>query len=209
MIRGVPHTLMGWLGSTMLCEEEIEELKNTTVFDEREIEHLYERFRFLDRESRGYLTYNELNNVPEFQSNPFGHLILKSVEKMTDYEKMTFPHFLEFLGVFSEKSSKRNRIRYLFEIFDLNGDGRLCRNVLLRINRMMGQEGRLEEVEGLLSTYDNGGKGYLDMGDFARFYEGDPSIDRSMIIDFSRNLKQRKQVGFMQVLWPSKYKDEP
>ncbi|CAD26322.1 CALCINEURIN BETA SUBUNIT [Encephalitozoon cuniculi GB-M1] len=200
---------MGSLSSTMLCEEEIEELKNTTVFDEREIEHLYERFQFLDRESRGYLTYNELNNIPEFQSNPFSHLIMKSIEKMTDYEKMTFPHFLEFLGIFSERNSKRNRIRYLFDIFDLNGDGRLCRNVLIRINKMMGQDGRVEEAENLLNIYDEGGKGYLDISDFTRFYESDPLIDKNMIIDFSKNLKERRQVGFMQVLWPSTYKDEP
>ncbi|AFN83431.1 Ca2+-binding protein [Encephalitozoon romaleae SJ-2008] len=198
---------MGSLSSTMLCEEEIEELKNITVFDEREIEHLYERFQFLDRESRGYLTYNELNNIPEFQSNPFSHLIMKSIEKMTDYEKMTFPHFLEFLGIFSEKASKKKRVRYLFDIFDLNGDGRLCRNVLIRVNKMMGQDGKMEEVENLLNIYDEGGKGYLDISDFTKFYESDPLIDKNMIIDFSKNLKQRRQVGFMQVLWPSTYKD--
>lgn len=199
---------MGAFSSTMLCEEEIEELKNTTVFDYREIEHLYERFQLLDKESHGYITYNDLNNVPEFHSNPFSHLIMKNIEKRTDYEMMTFPHFLEFLGIFSEKSNKKNRIRYLFDIFDLNGDGRLCRNVLLRIYRIMGQQGGEKEAEHILNIYDEGGKGYMDILDFTKFYNSDPSIEQSMLIDFSLNLKQRKQVGFMQVLWPSTHKDE-
>lgn len=199
---------MGLLSSTMLCEEEIEELKNTTVFDYREIEHLYERFQFLDKEPHGYLTYNELNNIPEFHSNPFGHLIMKNIERRTDYEKMTFPHFLEFLGTFSEKTNKKHRIKYLFDVFDLNEDGRLCRGVLLRIYRMMGQQGGEKETENILGIYDEGGKGYLDISDFTNFYNSDPSIDLNMIIDFSKNLKQRKQTGFIQVLWPSTHKDE-
>lgn len=199
---------MGSLNSTLLCEEEIEELKNTTVFDEREIEHLYERFQFLDRGSRGFLTYNELNNIPEFHSNPFSRLIMKSIEKRADYEKIMFPHFLDFLGIFSDKSSRKTRVRYLFDVFDLNGDGRLCRNVLLRIYRTMGQEGGEKETESILNIYDEGTKGYLDIADFTKFYGSDPSIDQNMLIDFSKNLKQRKQVGFMQILWPSTYKDE-
>ncbi|KAM0671197.1 EF-Hand Ca2+-binding protein [Ordospora colligata] len=196
---------MGSLSSTMLCEEEIEELKNSTVFDYREIENLYERFQFLDKETHGYLTYNELNNIPEFQSNPFSQLIMRSIEKMVDYDRMTFPHFLAFLGIFSEKSDVKSRVKYLFDILDLNGDGKLCRNVFIRVDNIMGQSGREEDVKSLMDSYDRGGKGYMDLVDFTEFYESSPSIDRNMIIDFSKNLRQRKQVGFMQILWPSKH----
>jgi Ca2+-binding EF-hand superfamily protein len=198
---------MGAMSSSMLSEEELEELKSTTVFDYREIEYLYERFQYLDRQSNGYLTYNELNSIPEFQYNPFGSLIGKSIERMTDYENMTFPHFLSFLEIFNEKTDKRMRIRYLFDVFDLNGDGRLCRNVLLRIGSMMGHDRAEREADELLERYDEAGKGYLDLSDFSRFYCEDPKTEKGMLLDPGKNIKQKKHLGFMQVLRPSTYED--
>jgi Ca2+-binding EF-hand superfamily protein len=199
---------MGSTTSSMLCEEELEELKSTTVFDYREIEHLYERFQYLDRQSNGYLTYNELNSIPEFQYNPFGSLIGKSIERMTDYENMTFPHFLSFLEIFNKRSDRRQRIRYLFDVFDLNGDGRLCRNVLVRIGNIMGHGGVEREADELLERYDETGKGYIDLSDFSRFYCDDPKTDESMLLDLTKNIKQRRHLSFIQVLRPSTYEDE-
>jgi len=39
----------------ILYEEEIEDLLNSTVFNQQELEYLYERFKMLNRQSNGYL----------------------------------------------------------------------------------------------------------------------------------------------------------
>ena len=80
---------MGNVNSTILCEEELEELKNTSVFNFVEIEHLYERFCYLDRLNVGYLTYKELNSIPEFEMNPFNKLICSVIERRFDYQNIT------------------------------------------------------------------------------------------------------------------------
>ena len=88
---------MGNIHSTFLCDEEIEEIKSTTCFDYAEIEHLFERFCFLDKMNVGFLTYNELNNVPEFEMNPFNKLIINFLEKKMDYQHISFLCFLRKL----------------------------------------------------------------------------------------------------------------
>ncbi|EOB12049.1 calcineurin beta subunit, partial [Nosema bombycis CQ1] len=124
---------MGNMHSSILYEEEIEAIKSTTVFEYAEIEHLFDRFLYFDKMNLGYLTYNELNNIPEFEINPFSKLIINFLEKKMDYEHISFLCFLSFLEIFHVKTDKSVRINFLFDIFDLHRDGRLCKVVLTRI----------------------------------------------------------------------------
>lgn len=198
---------MGSINSTILCEEEIEAIKSTTVFEYAEIEHLFERFIYLDKMNLGYITYNELNNIPEFEINPFNKLIINVLEKRMDYENISFPCFLSFLEIFHPKTDKSVRIQFLFDIFDLNRDGRLCKSVLYRLSLLMGRND-VSQVEYVLEVFDKGGKGYLDMDDFIAFYDSDSNIERNMVIEYSKNIKQAQKVGFMDIIVPSWSKKE-
>ncbi|KAF9763313.1 Calcineurin subunit B type 2 [Nosema granulosis] len=193
---------MGNINSAILCEEEIEAIKSTTVFEYAEIEHLFERFLYLDKMNYGYLTYNELNNIPEFEINPFNKLIINALEKKMDYENISFPCFLSFLEIFHRKTDKIIRIQFLFDIFDLNRDGRLCKSVLNRICMLMGKSGH-GEAEYVLEIFDRNNKGFLDMNDFIFFYDSDPNIEKNMVIDYSKNIKQPQKVGFLDIIVPS------
>jgi|UPI000678DC2B serine/threonine-protein phosphatase 2B regulatory subunit/calcineurin B family protein 1 len=198
---------MGNMHSSILYEEEIEAIKSTTVFEYAEIEHLFDRFLYFDKMNLGYLTYNELNNIPEFEINPFSKLIINFLEKKMDYEHISFLCFLSFLEIFHVKTDKSVRINFLFDIFDLHRDGRLCKVVLTRIYQFMGT-GLCDnnEIEYVLQLYDKDRKGYLDKGDFINFYNSDPNIEKNLIIDFSKNLKQSEKIGFLDVIMPSRSK---
>lgn len=192
---------MGNVNSTILCEEELEELKNTSVFNFVEIEHLYERFCYLDRLNVGYLTYKELNSIPEFEMNPFNKLICSVIERRFDYQNITFAHFLDLIGLFNIRTDLNKRIKFLFDIFDLNQDGKLCKSVLKRIFKLMGCNDD-KEVDIVLKMYDIHKKGYIDFNDFTAFYMSDPVIEQNMLIDFTKNIKQPSKVGFKDIIIP-------
>ncbi|EQB60909.1 ca2+-binding protein (ef-hand superfamily) [Vairimorpha apis BRL 01] len=192
---------MGNVNSTFLSEEELKDFKKSTIFSYAEIENLYERFCYLDKLHQGYLTYNELNNIPEFEMNPFSKLICIAIEKRLDYINITFAHFLDFLSIFHEKTPKECRIKFLFSVLDLNKDERLCRSVLKRINNIMGNNNN-KEVEDILSTYDFDRKGYLDYNDFVFFYNEDDSIESKMIIDFTKTIKHSVKLKLSDIVLP-------
>ncbi|WUR02486.1 putative calcineurin B subunit [Vairimorpha necatrix] len=193
---------MGNVNSSILCEEEIEELKNSSVFTEHEIEYLYDRFCYLDKFSVGYLTYKDLNTIPEFEMNPFNKLICNAIERIFDYQNITFLHFLDLVGLFNKKTSVEKRIRFLFDIFNLNRDGRLCKSVLKDIFEIMGCRDEAE-IGLVLRTYDTKKKGYLDYKDFTNFYFSDPNIEKNMLIDFTKNIKQPTKVRFKDIIFPN------
>ena len=195
-------------GCKMLTVDEIESIKDSTVFNEQEIEILYDRFNYLDRNECGHLTFNEFQMIPEFHSNPFSRLILEYLERKTGYELINFACYLEFLSLFSAKTDKVKRVRYLFDIFDLNRNGQLCADVLHRLSGLMGGPDS-ETVEEVLSRY-GGEKDYLDVEDFARLYAEDPTLEENMLIDFSRFAQKEKKVSFWELVWPTYFssKDE-
>lgn len=189
---------MGFFTDNMLCEEEIEDLMNSTNFNQKELELLYERFKMLDRQNNGYLTYSDIMFIPEFCANPFNNRIICAMEKTIEYESMTFPFFLEIMSIFSPKSSIHQRIRFLFNVFDLNEDGRLCAAVLSKIYEMLYGNDAVrgtcaKEVGELLRTYDRKHKGYLNYNDFVNFYL-DNNLDRMFLIDFGKDLIKKKPI---------------
>lgn len=193
-----PFSDMGIFTDDMLCEDEIEDLLTSTVFNQQEIELLYERFKMLDRQSNGYLTYSDLLYIPEFCANPFNNRILSALERTIGYETLTFPFFLEIMGIFSPKSNVHGRIRFIFRVFDYNEDGMLCFNVLRKIyETLMGIEYHTssgeEEVIELLSFYDLAKKGYMDYNDFVNFYT-DHNLDKMLLVNFESFSKQKNPI---------------
>lgn len=195
---------------TSLREDELDELIENTVFDEYEIELLYVRFKYLDRSNTCLLTFAELQMVPEFDGNPFSSLILYYIENNPSYGCLNFACFVDFLSIFSEKTEKVRRIAFLFDLFDLEQNGKLTRSVLERIYGILhasskGQpddEGR-GMVDRVLRLYDKGRKGYLSRGDFTRLYCDDDTLEKNMLIDFSREIRKERAQTFWDFVWPS------
>ena len=201
--------------SSLLCEEEIDELKRSTSFSVTEIEALYERFKYLDKTNSGFLTFVEFQLIPEFYSNPFCNLILNHLEKLNSYEKVTFASYMEFLNIFNLKTPKSKRISFLFSFFDLDKKGKITRKNLIDIYTLMttkncDEKGKEcskrseKEADNVLDLYDKGKKGYLNRTDFERLYNSDPSLEKNMIIDIRGFTgKFSDETDFIDMLWPS------
>lgn len=195
-----------WDGNT-LCEEEIEELKKSTVFKVHEIEALYERFKYLNRSNTSFLTFIDFQMIPEFHSNPFSKLLINYLEGMNSFENISFASYLEFLQIFNAKTPRPRRISFLFNLFDIDQDSKISKSDLLEIQNLMEREQSMEAIEEVLSLFDATGKGYLDYEDFVNFYDSDPSFEYNMLLDLSSYYKEPVESGFWNSLW-SKYEKD-
>ncbi|KAL0266066.1 UNVERIFIED_CONTAM: hypothetical protein PYX00_011783 [Menopon gallinae] len=178
--------------SSALTQDEIEELTSWTTFTPREIEVLFDRFSELDIRSQGYLTFIELMRIPELHSNPLSNLIIREIEHIIDYNNISFPHFLEIMEIFSVRKDKKFRISFLFRVFDLNNDNKLCVHTLMKIGSLIDNN----DFASVLKIYDIDNKGYLSYKDFTRFYITQ-HLDEAMAIDFSRNIPEKKTMNLI------------
>ncbi|MEE6491945.1 hypothetical protein FKM82_016434 [Ascaphus truei] len=101
---------MGSRASTLLRDEEIEEIKKETGFSHSQITRLYSRFTSLDKGENGTLSREDFQRIPELAINPLGDRIINAF-------------FVEG-GV-------------AFRLYDLDKDDRISRDELLQVLRMM------------------------------------------------------------------------
>ncbi|PWA29613.1 hypothetical protein CCH79_00007890 [Gambusia affinis] len=69
---------MGSRASTLLREEEIEEIKKETGFSHSQITRLYSRFTSLDKGENGTLSREDFQRIPELAINPLGDRIINA-----------------------------------------------------------------------------------------------------------------------------------
>lgn len=123
---------MGAYNSTRLSSEEISELQKQTNFTRKEIEQLYHRFKKLDRNRAGFITSNDLHLIPEFSMNPMCHRIIALFDpEKTD--QMTFDRFVQVLNVFSPKTSREDKLKFAFKIYDVDADGVVSESDLFHV----------------------------------------------------------------------------
>lgn len=186
---------------TALSLDEIEELQTWSVLSEPEIQYLFSRFSRLDIRGKGHLSYSEIMRVPEFHSNPLFSLILRKVESL-GYPRITFPVFLETMERMSPKKDRSERIGFLFSLFDLNNENKLCAHVLNRIGTMVGNRNYLE----VLKIYDVGDKGYLNYKEFKKLYVNE-RIEERMVMNYEEYLEKRESMTFrkfLRLMWGCK-----
>lgn len=195
---------MNLFSNIRLTEEEIDKLTETTVFESEEIEILYNRFVFLDKFNSGFLTHMDIQSIPELDANPFCVLIINYFETKEMDKEINFKSFLEFLGIFSERTKWCRRCDFYFNIFDLQGNGKLTQGVLKKIYKMLkNNDKNTEEIEYLFKMYDKKNKGYINKEDFLKLYRDDPEIDRKSIIDFKTSFREINKATIWDILWPS------
>ncbi|KAG9480986.1 hypothetical protein GDO78_010311 [Eleutherodactylus coqui] len=69
---------MGSRASTLLRDEEIEEIKKETGFSHSQITRLYSRFTSLDKGENGTLSREDFQRIPELAINPLGDRIINA-----------------------------------------------------------------------------------------------------------------------------------
>jgi len=107
-----------------LTPEEVEELQSSTHFTSREIEVLYRRFKKLDRKRAGYITRDEFHLIPELSMNPLCDRLIGLFDP-TQSEQVTFDMFVNAVNLFSPHAPLKERMKAVFQVYDVDGDGRI------------------------------------------------------------------------------------
>ena len=95
-------------------------------FNENEIQSLIKKFKTLDENSRGSLTLDEFKNLLEIRMHFFRdriYTVLDTFMKREGFVTMNFDLFIKFLTVFHPLTSMDDKYKYMFSIYDLDGDG--------------------------------------------------------------------------------------
>ncbi|XP_074145432.1 calcineurin B homologous protein 1 isoform X1 [Sminthopsis crassicaudata] len=142
---------MGSRASTLLRDEELEEIKKETGFSHSQITRLYSRFTSLDKGENGTLSREDFQRIPELAINPLGDRIINAFFPEGE-DQVNFRGFMRTLAHFrpiedNEKSkdvngpeplnSRSNKLHFAFRLYDLDKDDKISRDELLQVLRMM------------------------------------------------------------------------
>lgn len=117
--------------TSALLSEEIDEISKQANLSQVEVKRLYKRFQKLDRTQSGTLDVNELLMVPELAMNPL-HPRLLSI-----FENVNFREFVNIIGTFSANGDPQKKIDCTFRIYDVDEDGYISCEDLIKVLRML------------------------------------------------------------------------
>jgi serine/threonine-protein phosphatase 2B regulatory subunit len=126
---------MGQIPSQLL-EEEVEELSKESLLSTTEIKRLYKRFKTLDKDRKNSISFMEFLSIPELSMNPLANRILVVFDKSKKQE-LNFKEFIDNLSVFSIKTPREKKLKFAFDVYDVDLDGYISKDDLLYIIKLL------------------------------------------------------------------------
>lgn len=174
-----------------------------TGFSAAHILRLHERFEFLDKDKRGQLSPQDFGALPELALNPIGDRIIGAFFS-PGQETVDFASFVRILAHFRPTETNRTRdeaqqepvnsktrkLKFAFQLYDQDRDGKISRAELLQVLRaMLGIQVTEEQLQSIAERAIQ--EADLDKDDAISFDEFRKSlekvdIDHKMSIRFLR-----------------------
>mmetsp|Transcript_27071 Transcript_27071/g.37365 ORF Transcript_27071/g.37365 Transcript_27071/m.37365 type:complete len:150 (-) Transcript_27071:178-627(-) len=142
---------------------------------------LYKRFRELDKGHKGYISSDELLNVPELSLNP----LAKRMAHL--FENVNFNDFVATLANFSDRSTQDEKLRFMFAMHDTDGDNYISKEDLDHtVRTLCGSNLTEAEVASIVKKVmmevvpKNSSKDVISFEDFQSFFCGmnvDPKLN--------------------------------
>lgn len=173
---------MGSKASIPLEDDELASLREETKLSQRQIGDLYERFNELSGGSET-LKRSNLIRLPDLKSNPLGSRIVEAFFKdsCSDDEEMDFTQFVKASAVFKPHrkhmndslNSKDSKLRFIFNIYDLDGDETISKEEMFSLLKMMVGSEVTEETlaqiaERAVFEGDDDKDGFISFEDFKK-----------------------------------------
>ena len=128
-----------------------DQLKNLN-FTEEELQKLYKNFSKLDKDKNGTLEPEEFFDIPgkswslrcfnlwrpisELDNNPLVKRVIAVLDKNKD-GSISFLEFVQGLNSLSAGSTQEEKLRFAFQIYDINNDGYISNGELFTVLKMM------------------------------------------------------------------------
>ena len=177
--------------SSKLGPEELEDLKLNTQFTDSEIKEWYKSFT-MDFPG-GRLNKTQFKVVykglfPNDDESHFATLVFKTFDVNGD-GVIDFREFMVAMSITS-KGSIKDRLEWVFSMYDLDGDGQITRNEMLEIIRslqsMFGTQDVAtpeEVVNQIFDQMDKNGDGIISKEEFIIGARNDKSVSRLMSLN--------------------------
>lgn len=195
---------MGSRASTNLQQDDIDEIQKETGFSTNQIIRLYSRFTSLDKNGNGHLVKEDFMCIPELAINPLASRIInlfcsQSSEDNPDQttsETVNFRQFVNTLARFrpvktkgnNELNSRLQKLKFAFNMYDLDGDEKISRSELLAVLHMMVGSNISEEQLGSIADRtimeaDEDQDGVISFEEFVKVMEK-VDVEQKMSIRF-------------------------
>eukprot|EP01087_Luapelamoeba_hula_P011606 TRINITY_DN3168_c0_g1_i2.p1 TRINITY_DN3168_c0_g1~~TRINITY_DN3168_c0_g1_i2.p1 ORF type:complete len:175 (+),score=47.29 TRINITY_DN3168_c0_g1_i2:84-608(+) len=107
-----------------------------TDFSEEELRKLHRRFSKIDTNGSGTLTSEEFLGIPELAVNPLLERIIDVLDTNKDKE-IQFSEFINALATFTRRDNLDAKLRFLFQVYDMDNDGFISNGELFQVLKMM------------------------------------------------------------------------
>ncbi|KAL6471095.1 hypothetical protein MHYP_G00197450 [Metynnis hypsauchen] len=149
---------MGSNSSTLAKIPNAEDLMQETGFTPAHLVRLYDRFKVLDKDKKGFLTPQDFVAIKELAMNPICDRIVGAFFTSGE-EMLDFPSFVRILAHFrpidknrpkepnspDPINSRSNKLKFAFQLYDQDKDGKISRHELLQVLRAMLEKQVTEE----------------------------------------------------------------
>ncbi|XP_004692119.1 PREDICTED: calcineurin B homologous protein 2 isoform X2 [Condylura cristata] len=170
---------------------DVDDIRRETGFSQACLLRLYHRFCALDRNKKGYLSRVDLQQIGALAVNPLGDRIIDSFfpegslkVDFADFVRV-LAHFRpvdeEYMGSRDPKepeplNSRMNKLRFAFRLYDQDRDGKISRQEMLQVLRLMvGVQVTEEQLESItdrtVQEADEDGDGAVSFLEFAKSLE--------------------------------------
>ncbi|XP_026547549.1 calcineurin B homologous protein 2-like [Notechis scutatus] len=163
-----------------------------TGFSKASLARLYQRFQALDRDDKGYLNRYDLEGIGELAVNPIGDRIINAFFQ-DGGEEADFRSFARVLAHFrpveapgkpEDINSHLSKLKFAFQLYDQDKDGKISRAEMLQVLRMMvGLQVTNDQLENItdrtIQEADRDGDNAISFEEFAKSVEK-LNIERKM-----------------------------
>ncbi|KAL6052024.1 Calcineurin subunit B type 2 [Balamuthia mandrillaris] len=123
-------------GGYNLNDKDLADFKELSKFSEEELKKLHRRFVKLDKDGSGTLTADEFLSIPELAVNPLLERIIDIFDTNKD-EEIEFSEFVGALATFADKDNLEGKLRFAFQVYDIDNDGFISNGELFQVLKMM------------------------------------------------------------------------
>jgi len=150
-----------------------ETAEDVLQFSESERRRLFKRFIRLDKDQSGGLDVAEFLSLERIRDNPLAQRLVHVLDRdRSGY--VDFDEFLDGLNRFSKTGHPDEKLHFMFDIYDINGDGFISNGDLFEALRLMAGDSltriQLQQVvDKTLREADKDGDGKLCFQEFRSF----------------------------------------